>query len=123
MSTEVLLGCPFCGGEAALSDAESGSNGLSRAARNPRCKACGADLGYCETSREAIAAWNRRAPDPKVAALVEAGREAESALLAAFSEISELANILSREPATSGRCYQAANDLRAALQAIEGEWK
>lgn len=56
----------------------------------------------------------------KVRALVEVSKDAEGALLAAFSELSELANILSREPATSARCYRIAADLRAALKAMEG---
>lgn len=56
-----LLPCPFCGGEAYLSDAEAGTGGLSNRARNPRCWQCGVDLGYCDTAVEAAAAWNRRA--------------------------------------------------------------
>ena len=59
-----LLSCPFCGGEAHLSDAEAGDGGLPRSARNPRCRECGADLGYCNTPQDAITAWNRRAPVP-----------------------------------------------------------
>lgn len=68
---------------------------------------------------EAIAAWNRRAPDPKVAALVEAARE--------------LSNGLELDPDDPERALRISSgfvranallaDLRAALQAIEGGGK
>lgn len=63
----------------------------------------------------AVEIIGRRALSPEVSALVDAARDAEGALLAAFAELSDLANTLSREPATSARCYRAANALRSAL--------
>lgn len=67
-----LKPCPFCGGEARLSDAESGVDGMGRLARNPRCYKCGADLGYCSDAGAATKAWNRRpAEDAKDARIAE----------------------------------------------------
>jgi hypothetical protein len=50
--------CPFCGGEGWTiyhSDTRRTS---------PRCRRCGCDLGEFDTPQEALAAWNRRAPEP-----------------------------------------------------------
>lgn len=83
-----LLPCPFCGGEAYLSDAEAGTGGLSNRARNPRCWQCGVDLGYCDTAVEAAAAWNRRAsqaapaPSDGLREAWIAGRDAAASVVA-----------------------------------------
>lgn len=57
-----LKPCPFCGGEATLADGEAGTDGLSIKARNPRCRSCGVDMGYCSDSITATIAWNTRPP-------------------------------------------------------------
>lgn len=126
--TEEFKPCPRCGMSSyALMD-NTDWLGAQRFARPPSFVLrhyCGPipDAEFCDgyhevhgrTRAEVFAAWNRRALSPEVSALVDAARDAEGALLAAFAELSDLANTLSREPATSARCYRAANALRAAL--------
>ena len=57
--TEVLLPCPFCGGEAFESTTLDDTHYVM-------CKAedCWAMAGYLPTKAEAITAWNRRASQP-----------------------------------------------------------
>jgi hypothetical protein len=55
-----LLPCPFCGGDAQLSDGECGIRGMPMNWRNPRCTRCGCDLGYSHHI-DAAERWNRRA--------------------------------------------------------------
>lgn len=61
-----LKPCPFCGGGAILSDAEAGTGGLPRSARNPRCSRCGMDHGYYDTPQAAAQGWNRRISDAEI---------------------------------------------------------
>src|SRR5688500_14468028 len=58
---EELKPCPFCGGDAYLSDFECGKDGMPINYRNPRCKRCGASLGYAALDN-AITLWNHRVP-------------------------------------------------------------
>lgn len=58
MSTEKLLPCSVCGGEARLN-----RDGYSLDLR-VRCDECGARTEDFETDKEAIAAWNRRSSPP-----------------------------------------------------------
>ena len=108
--TEVLLGCPFCGAEPAIFDD-----------RLVGCETCGSDSAIYSTRKHAIAAWNTRAPDPKVAALVEAERRRcyDIVMAARLSEIdTDFRTIL--HFIDGGRTIEK---IKAALQAIEGEGK
>lgn len=69
-----LLPCPFCGGEAELAgDRETNEHIVF-------CKPCGAQEAYHKTKAEAIIAWNRRAPDPRLAEADKLLERAEKAL-------------------------------------------
>ena len=52
-----LRKCPFCGGEA-IEVRSSESYWV-------RCSDCDAEIALCDSSPEAIAAWNRRANDER----------------------------------------------------------
>ena len=53
MSSDELMPCPFCGGEAILQRSEKQTYFVL-------CCKCGACGPVCETRRTAIEAWNRR---------------------------------------------------------------
>lgn len=59
-----LLPCPFCGGEAKYYSRDNNGGGFGQ---NPTdhwisCEQCYASMGLFDNRKEAIAAWNRRAP-------------------------------------------------------------
>jgi len=66
--SEALKGCPFCNGEAWSFPSQYADVTLW----NARCKKCYAAHDGYKTQAEAIAAWNRRAPDPAAEALARA---------------------------------------------------
>ena len=68
-----LKPCPFCGSEAKLF-ADKKTQDWGAICQQPECE-CNARIPYCSTREEAIEQWNRRAPDPRVAALEEALRK------------------------------------------------
>lgn len=74
MSEMKLKPCPFCGGKAWLINAEAGKDGMGRHWRNPRCRECGADLGYCKTPEAAAKAWNTRPGETRLVEALEAAR-------------------------------------------------
>lgn len=66
-----LASCPFCGSEAVLDTYDSGFIvGCSRGRQTDgdNCPLY-PSFTWCETAAEAVAAWNRRAPDPSSAAM------------------------------------------------------
>lgn len=97
-----LKPCPFCGGQADIWKA-SVDLGLPAWIACTHCK----EGVFCtkehSTTEAAIAAWNRRAPDPRVAALVDAAKDALCVL-------------------EDADCYgsQVVTDLVAALAAFKG---
>lgn len=61
MSTNILLCCPFCGGEAIVTDYSD--PGVNYPGWIAECKSCQAMIDEMyDTKHEAISAWNRRAP-------------------------------------------------------------
>ncbi|AXQ93164.1 Lar family restriction alleviation protein [Cereibacter azotoformans] len=54
-----LANCPFCGGEAAISDDEHHSTAVFYGCADSDCAGW---MLWAETRAEAIAAWNRRTP-------------------------------------------------------------
>ena len=65
-----LESCPFCGNEGIQIRYQGG--GLDWTIR---CKVCGNKTGHHKQRDSAELAWNRRAPDPEKAELVEALRD------------------------------------------------
>ena len=71
-----LKPCPFCGGGNMRIDI-----GLAEFVDGEvTCLDCGGNVGNHPNRAEAVAAWNRRTPDPAVLTLVEAARGLMSAL-------------------------------------------
>jgi len=68
MTQDSLLPCPFC----SSTDVKPRNDDvayLPPATRYVLCRGCGASGANVETEAEAIAAWNRRAPDAALEAL------------------------------------------------------
>jgi len=125
-----LRSCPFCGG-GLLVVCETTFEPESRpayavACRTKQCAGCVYSLGFGEfpSRAEAIAAWNRRAPDPVRAELLEASKEMEAFIRVMFgqgpnAEIAPGAGALTPLgiPVKIGRLMQAA---RARIAKAEG---
>jgi hypothetical protein len=68
--SEIIKPCPFCGGEAAVEHLENGRRSVGCIeASGESCIGFQMFSSY-ETDRDAIAAWNVRAVDPKAEALI-----------------------------------------------------
>jgi len=68
MTQDSLLPCPFCGDIALLEGLGNRRGGLDR---NIICTNCNVMTPDYLTEAEAIATWNRRAPDPALEALAD----------------------------------------------------
>ena len=86
----MLKPCPFCGREPELVEADIGDPGDSFTKWNVFCPT-GApqcwitpQTGFMLSERAAIAAWNTRAPDPR---LIEAVKEIENKLVEVYSRV------------------------------------
>lgn len=70
-----LRPCPFCGAWGAelmvFCDPEEGADN-SGPSRRVQCGGCNVEAPFYDTRAEAIAAWNRRAPDARLSAYEEA---------------------------------------------------
>jgi len=71
MTQDSLLPCPFCGGAAIQEDLQLAIGGEGEPYWLISCSDCGIPSSEGCDEREAIAAWNRRAPDAALEALEE----------------------------------------------------
>lgn len=72
--SEELRSCPFCGHRPYSIDYDEGSaKGFSIECHNRDCPADGVEV-HADAKADAIAAWNRRAPDAQIEALKAALR-------------------------------------------------
>lgn len=55
---EILKRCPFCGGEAHFLHDDGGDSGDET--YSVECDNCSCDIGWYNTRKEAVEAWNRR---------------------------------------------------------------
>jgi hypothetical protein len=94
-----LAPCPFCGDPAPC------LSGTEQYILCARCRSCGPQL---PAPIEALAAWNRRAPDPRIARLigrveVVARKAREAGLVVVASELVEAATEAKAEPEEQSR--------------------
>lgn len=119
--SEELNPCPFCGGEASIGFSEPiHEEGIGEA--TALCGSCGFEwsteaVGFGVAKQQAIAAWNRRTPDPRVSALVEAGKEARG-ILADLAHPDDSQRSVSSQVYWA-RCVEAEVKIRTALAAFE----
>jgi Lar family restriction alleviation protein len=104
-----LLPCPFCGHRA-----ETQEYGMRTEAWAVWCVECKAQMESISTEAEAIAAWNRRAPDPRdevIRGLMEALINA-AANLATVSRADQLGDVQKQQcQAWSDEALAAARQL------------
>lgn len=108
---EELRPCPFCGGAASvITDHET-------ATAYVMCETCDACGGRRETPANAIAAWNTRAPDPRIAELeAEVARLKLSERVAKAADAHDKAINTRREHSTFNTLQEAIFKWRAALE-------
>lgn len=108
-----LKNCPFCGGEAEAVEIEvPGGDGTFYPEAFIRCMTAGCGVeGILTTPADAVAAWNRRAPDPAHAAalaVVDAAREFVGAERNSMEDLPGLCGLAAGALATALAAYDAA---------------
>jgi len=117
--TPELLPCPFCGGEMMFRKALWPSDGdtdsiIHKVPQGGPDGNCGSgDFSNGTSDGQIVTAWNSRAPDPRISALIEVVKKVETLLSARTNSLRDHTN------SEKVALCNLRNALRAALTAME----